>query len=134
MESALKQLVRQRADGRCEYCQIPSEYDCLTFQVDHVIAAKHGGIDDPDNLALACWSCNVRKGPNIAGVDPTNDQVVPLFHPRRQVWAEHFRWAGAELHGLTPEGRATIQVLGINLSHRVALRASLIEEGAIPPS
>lgn len=134
MESALKQFVRQRAGNQCEYCQIPSEYDRLTFQIDHVIATKHGGTDAPENLALACWSCNVRKGPNIAGVDPHTSSMAPLFHPRRHVWSNHFRWAGAELQGVTPEGRATIHVLGINLSHRVALRASLIEEGVFPSS
>jgi hypothetical protein len=133
MDSALKKLVRDRAGDRCEYCQISSQHDSLTFQIDHIIATKHLGTDDPENLALACWSCNVRKGPNVAGIDSITKQMAALFHPRCQVWSKHFRWTGPELLGLTPEGRVTIQVLGINLSHRVALRASLIEEGVFPP-
>jgi 5-methylcytosine-specific restriction endonuclease McrA len=33
--------------------------------VDHVIPLKHGGLDVPENLALAHWICNVRKGSRL---------------------------------------------------------------------
>jgi hypothetical protein len=32
-----------RAAGRCEYCQIPQDFDVRPFQVDHIRAAKHRG-------------------------------------------------------------------------------------------
>jgi hypothetical protein len=43
-----------------------------------------------DNLALACWTCNLKKGPNLSGVDPMTGQVAALFNPRDDEWAEHF--------------------------------------------
>jgi len=36
------------------------------------------------------------------------------------------------LHGLTPVGRTTIEVLAINALDRVAAREALIEEGEFP--
>ena len=133
MSSPFLNLVFARASGRCEYCQIPSAYDPLPFQVDHIIARKHGGLDEPDNLALACFSCNNHKGPNIAGVDPETGHITRLFHPRRDTWGEHFLWDGGVLVGLTHIGRTTIRVLAINLDHRVTLREALVLEGVFPP-
>jgi hypothetical protein len=43
MKAALEQLVWERANGRCEYCQMSQEFDVLTFEVDHIIAQKHRG-------------------------------------------------------------------------------------------
>lgn len=111
---------------------MPQRYDALPFQVDHVIARKHGGGDEPENLALSCFNCNSFKGPNVAGVDPETGQVAPLSHPRRDVWDEHFRWDGPRLAGLTPQGRATVAVLAINLAERVEHRRLLIESGELP--
>lgn len=134
MAGTLHRDVWRRAHARCEYCQMPQRYDPLPFQLDHVVARVHGGPTESDNLALACVACNRHKGPNLAGRDPGTGRIVTLFHPRREVWTRHFVWRGALLAGRTPRGRATIEVLGINLPHRVALRATLIEEGGFPPS
>jgi 5-methylcytosine-specific restriction endonuclease McrA len=109
------------------------EWDPLPFEIDHIIARKHNGPTSSENLALACFSCNNHKGPNIAGIDPDTNHVTPLFHPRRDVWQEHFIWHGPELVGRTPVGRVTIAVLAINLPYRVALRRALMEEGVFPP-
>jgi hypothetical protein len=38
MKRSLIRRVRHAAGARCEYCHIPSEFDPLPFQVDHVIA------------------------------------------------------------------------------------------------
>src|SRR5207247_1893881 len=89
----------------------------------------HHGQTNETNLALACYHCNSAKGPNIAGIDPISGIVSPLYHPRHDAWHEHFERHGAWLFGRTPQGRATIQVLGINEPDAVSLRESLIEEG-----
>jgi hypothetical protein len=52
-----------------------------------------------------------------------------LFHPRTDIWRDHFRWNGAELIGLTDVARATIEVLAINAPFQIAARSALIEEG-----
>jgi hypothetical protein len=59
-------------------------------------------------------------------------QIVPLFNPRTDRWADHFRWDGPLLAGISAAARATIEVLEINHPVRVALRESLIAEGVFP--
>lgn len=101
----------------------------MPFQVDHIIAQKHRGDSQEKNLAFACLRCNSRKGPNVAGVDPVDGQITPLFHPRHDVWQDHFEWKGAWLFGRTARARTTIHVLGINDAEMVQARASMMTEG-----
>lgn len=91
----LEQRVRKRAAGLCEYCQLPQSAYPLPFQIDHVIARQHGGKTQSNNLALACPRRTRSKGPNIAGFDPASWKISPLFHPRRDLWSDHFRWREA---------------------------------------
>lgn len=134
MQRALRDLVWLRAGSCCEYCLMPAELDEATFEIDHIVAQKHDGPTQADNLALACFACNNHKGPNLSGIDPITNAQAALFHPRKDRWDDHFRYAEAFLVGLTPAGRATIRVLEINAPHRVSHRAALIEEGVFPPS
>lgn len=129
MDDVLFQLVRRRAKHRCEYCLLPEEYSVLPFEIDHIIAIKHGGITDSLNLAYSCYYDNSFKGPNIAGIDPKTAKITGLYHPRRHRWNVHFRWKGAELVGRTAIGRTTIAVLMINHPLRVDQRQALIEAG-----
>jgi hypothetical protein len=132
MNASLRQAVRQRARRRCEYCHLPETDAPFTgFQIEHVIARQHGGETVLSNLAFACHRCNLFKGPNLAGIDPETKQIVKLFHPRRMKWALHFRWVGPLLVGRTATGRATVAVLNINESDRVALRRSLLEDNVL---
>ncbi len=108
---------------------MPHPHYRLPFQVDHIIARQHGGATVSDNLALACFHCNRFKGPNIAGLDPYSGKLVRLFHPRTDLWDEHFRAEGIHLFGKTPIGRATIQVLAMNAPDLLLLRLELSEEG-----
>lgn len=133
MDRVLREEVWWRAASRCEYCQMPQSFIDAVHEVDHVIAEKHHGATTLENLALACFHCNNHKGPNIAGLDPATGQLTRLFHPREDLWDEHFRWNGPLLMGLTPIGRVTVDVLAINLTHRVLHRMGLIEEGVFPP-
>lgn len=132
MDRSLEELVWRRARSRCEYCQTPQGGDLVPFEIDHIIAVKHRGPTIAGNLALACFACNNYKGPNIAGIDPVSSAIVRLFHPRRHSWHRHFRWEGPRLLGRTAIGRATVDVLEINLPRRVAHRRGLIEEGVLP--
>lgn len=134
MDQALDHKVRQRANEICEYCRMPQAFYRQRFPIDHVIARQHGGTTIEENLALCCPSCNRYKGPNVAGIDAVTGQLVPLFHPRKDRWNEHFHWQGARLIGLTPLGRTTIAVLNINNGKYVSTRESLIAEGVFPPA
>ncbi|HTN83623.1 MAG TPA: HNH endonuclease signature motif containing protein [Sorangium sp.] len=132
MDTSLVALVTQRAKAVCEYCQLPQPLSSIPFEIDHIIAQKHGGVTVPENLGFACFYCNSYKGPNIAGIDPESGRIVRLYHPRKDRWSKHFRWDGPLLVGSSAIGRATIAVLAINHPDAVALRASLIEEGVFP--
>ena len=128
-----KQQVWERAQGCCEYCQMPQENDVRPFQLDHIRAQKHRGQTTTLNLCLACFDCNIFKSSNPAGFDPKTDKLHPLFNPRRQSWSRHFRWVGATLKGKTAIGRTTIEVLRINDPLRSQHRKALIELGVFPP-
>jgi 5-methylcytosine-specific restriction endonuclease McrA len=59
VSAALRRLVYDRAKGACEYCWMPEIAVLVSHEVDHVIAEKHGGSTDKDNLALSCTVCNI---------------------------------------------------------------------------
>jgi hypothetical protein len=132
MNAPLIRLIWERAQGRCEYCQVGQEFERITFEIDHIISQKHEGPTIAENLALSCPHCNVFKGSDISGLDPRTGKLTPLFHPRRQKWSRHFRWEGPYLRGRTASGRVTVSLLKINDAFRVELRGELIEEGVFP--
>lgn len=71
MDTTVRDLVRRRAGECCEYCRLKQEHlPFVTFHVEHIIPHKHGGNDDPSNLAMACDRCNAHKGVNLTGIDP----------------------------------------------------------------
>jgi hypothetical protein len=134
MDASTRELVWDRAGGRCEFCRIHQDDEPFyRLHIDHVVAKQHGGMDDPDNLALACHHDNEHKGTNLSGVDPETGKVVRLFHPRRQRWSRHFRFEGPVIVGRTQCGRATVAVLALNAPDRVELRAALIAADEFPP-
>jgi hypothetical protein len=62
-------------------------------------------------------------------------QRVPLFHPRRNRWHEHFEWSAdlTLMIGLTPTGRATIAAMDLNRFGVVNLRRLLLLINEHPP-
>ena len=125
MTPALRQLVRDRAAGRCEYCLIRQDADpLLAFHIEHIVPRQHGGATVDANLALSCHHCNLHKSPNLTAIDPDTRSVVPLFHPRQETWAEHFLLQGPLVLGLTATGRATVRLMRMNDPQRLRLRAA----------
>ncbi len=127
MNVSNRRLVQQRAGFRCEYCHIHEDDEPYTFRLEHIVASKHAGVHSLSNLAWSCQSCNLAKGSNLAG--RLHDEIVPLFHPRRQQWKRHFQWQGPMLVGKTKCGRVTIHVLIINIEERVRLRTIFMAAG-----
>jgi hypothetical protein len=128
-----KQAVRERAGGCCEYCRLALISKTVPFHIDHIVPVKHDGTDDVENLCLACYNCNAYKSHDLTGFDPTTGEIARLYHPRMQVWSEHFTLQDAmRIIGLTSEGRTTVRVLQINLDERVESRQALAEIGEYP--
>jgi hypothetical protein len=130
LTAALRQQVRGRAEGRCEYCLLAEVDAHLPHEADHIIAEKHRGATRLENLALACFDCNRFKGSNIASIDPMGGELVPLFNPRKHNWTDHFDVRGGEIIPLTAVGRVTEIILRLNLRNRVEVREILAEIGA----
>jgi hypothetical protein len=118
----LRRQVIERAGNRCEYCLLPAGIAFFPHEVDHVIAEKHGGNTKIDNLAFSCWRCNRHKGSDLGSFDPETKEFSLLFNPRTQDWTEHFAVQEEHIVGMTPEGRTTISLLGLNSDERLIER------------
>ncbi|WP_165226173.1 HNH endonuclease [Aquisphaera insulae] len=132
MDVATRTTIWERAGGRCEYCRISQEHVEISHHIEHIVARKHGGIDDPSNLCVACARCNLFKGSDLVGIDPDTGRIELLFDPRNQSWAEHFELRGPLILGRTATGRTTVRVLSMNAGQRLQFRAALIARGLYP--
>ena len=130
----LREFVRQRARGRCEYCQLHEDDSGLRHQPDHVIAIKHRGPTVESNLAYSCAMCNSFKGTDLSSVDSATGSLVRLFNPRLDDWPTHFEIIGGRIVGLTPEGRVTVELLQMNRPDMVQLRRFLAAAGRFSKS
>uniref|UniRef100_UPI004056FFA9 HNH endonuclease n=1 Tax=Candidatus Electrothrix sp. TaxID=2170559 RepID=UPI004056FFA9 len=125
---ALRTLVYKRAKAACEYCLIPEMITFAPHQIDHIIAEKHSGETQQNNLALACILCNKYKGSDIASVDPATGNIVALYNPRQDSWEEHFHLEkNGNIQPLTGIGRGTLQLLRFNTPERISERRLLYE-------
>ena len=89
----------------------------FTYHVEHIIARRHGGGDNSENLAFACYHCNLHKGPDLSGIDQESGALVRLFNPREDKWDDHFEQNGVVIAGRTAIGRATIGLLKRSFWH-----------------
>ena len=132
----LQEQVRKRAHFLCEYCHTSEIWQYSRFTVDHIIPVSRGGTDTQENLALACFHCNRRKGRRVAALDPDSGEEVSLFHPRQRLWREHFIWSTDKLYliGLTSIGRATVKALELNRERAIRIRAADVAVERHPPT
>lgn len=86
MDTSPIEQVWRRANSTCEYCRVRQQYDLPKFQVDHIIARKHGGTDDLYNLFREHHA----------------SQAKTVSTPRQR--------RAAELHGLSRQKRRGRQV------------------------
>ncbi len=133
IDAALRELVRTRAVGLCEYCRISERFTLAEHEIDHIIALKHGGQTVAENLALCCAICNRYKGSDIASIDPEAGQLAPLFHPRIDRWDDHYRLQNGEILARTSTGRVTVRLLQMNRSTRIRERQLLQDGSRISP-
>ncbi len=127
--AALRLSVADRSGFRCEYCRLPEVLGIYPFEVDHIVAIRHGGSTTIDNLAYCCLRCNRQKGTDLTTHLPGTEQIVRLYHPRKDVWNEHFEVVEGAIYGKTDIGEATAWLLTFNTPERVIGRKLLVESG-----
>ena len=134
--SELRQKISHLFRYRCSYCQTQQELTGAMLTIDHIIPESLGGKTMAENLCLACWDCNRIKHNRVAAVDPLTSRTIPLFHPQRQHWSEHFSWdnQGIRIVGQTPTGRATVLALRLNRRSLVQARRKWVQAGWHPPN
>ncbi len=126
--------IAQRADHRCEYCKAPEVVFNFPFEVEHIIPVSRQGSHDAANLALACRSCNLRKGNRISGFSSHSNTEVRFFHPREDQWGDHFQInvVSGEVIGVTPIGEVTVESLEMNSPAQVVARQLWIRLNLFP--
>jgi hypothetical protein len=132
INEALRSEVAGRAQQRCEYCCIHEKDTGFRHQVDHIVSRKHGGKSTGENLAYACVLCNRSKGADVASVNEESGEIVRLFHPRRDSWADHFRLDASLIRARSEVGAVTLELLRFNAPERLAERGLLQTLGSYP--
>jgi hypothetical protein len=109
-----------------------SESLSLGCQVDHIISLKHGGPTAADNLAYACVFCNLQKGTDLGSIVWRTGELVRLFNPRRDRWADNFRLNEAVIEPITDIGEVTARILQFNSKERIEERQFFIRTSRYP--
>jgi hypothetical protein len=131
-----KDFIRQLAYRCCEYCQSQEAYSTQNFSMEHIIPSHLGGSNEIDNLALCCQGCNNHKFTKVGLFDKVMNEFIPFFHPRQDIWTEHFNWSEdfMLIIPLTKKGEVTLEVLKMNRQQVVNWRMAILSIGKHPPS
>lgn len=129
---ALRALVAQRANHRCEYCCLPADKSYFAFHIDHIVSLKHGGETEANNLAYTCAICNLNKGSDVATFLDDRKTAVRFYNPRIEQWREHFRIESTGLlSAQTDIAAATIKVLDLNHPDAIIERREMLRLGLL---
>jgi hypothetical protein len=131
----LQRHIRHQFENVCAYCHTAEALTATAFEIEHIIPRSQGGETSFENLCLSCPMCNRYKSTRSTAIDPLTQATVPLFHPQRDVWSDHFEWHAddTELRGSTPIGRATVQSLKMNRPSLVRVRRMWVAMDEHPP-
>ncbi len=117
--NTLRKQIAIRAGFCCEYCLLPEDLALFPFEVDHIVAIRHGGETLSDNLAYCCSRCNRNKGTDLATVLMEEKILVRIFNPRLDIWQEHFIVEEGSIYPKTKIGQATDKLLNFNTPERI---------------
>lgn len=132
----LARRVRMRFANCCAYCRTAEALSVASFEIEHIVPRSAGGGTIYENVCLSCPMCNRWKSDRTMAADSVTQQDVPLFHPQRDTWSDHFAWNAdsTALIGVTPTGRATIGLLRMNRAAMTRLRRMWVALGEHPPT
>jgi hypothetical protein len=135
-DARTRRLVAERARFRCEYCLTPAGIVPSPFSSEHVLPRSKGGDHALENLSFSYQGCNGHKAAKTIALDPATGKTVSLFHPRQQVWSDHFGWVadGTRIEGRSAIGRATVLALQLNRTGLENLRRLMVLADIHPSS
>ena len=82
---------------------------------------------DETTTDLITLQKDAQRVANLAGIAPDTGALTRLFHPRTDVWEEHFRLdENGQILGLTAIGRTTAYVLDMNSEIRIHIRQEIL--------
>ena len=110
ISAEIRRLVAERAGRRCEYCLIHEDDTFWGCEVDHIISKKHGGSNEPENLAYACLFCNRHKGTDIGSIHLTTGKLMRFYNPRKDRLSNHFQLKDVIIEPLTGIGEVTVRL------------------------
>ena len=132
ISAEIRRKVAARANGVCEYCKLPDTIYLTSHHIDHIYSEKAGGQTLLSNLAYCCQECNRYKGANIAYYVASADLVVTVFHPRNDIWVDHFRiLSNGMIDPIDLTGEATVELLRLNSPAKISERLFLLELGEL---
>lgn len=133
--AAIRRAVAHRAFNICEYCLIHEADTFFGCEIEHIIAKKHGGPTNLENLAYACVLCNRNKGSDISSIDEAG-RISGLFNPRLDHWSAHFEFDAItfRISAKSSAGSATVRILDLNHADRLLERENLCAAGRYPPA
>jgi HNH endonuclease len=131
----LRNRIRENDRDRCSYCLTTELNSGSRMVFDHIHPRAKGGETSFENVCLACRACNGYKSDSVEALDSITNLPVPLFHPRRQIWQDHFEWIqnDTEIQGKTAVGRVTVAILQMNHGAIVVTRQRWVAVGWHPP-
>ena len=135
VSARLQSRIRDQFSNCCAYCQTAESLTVSTFEFEHIVPSSAGGPTVFENLCLSCPTCNRSKAVRTVAPDPATQEMVPLFHPQRERWEDHFAWNehATEINALTPTGRATVALLKMNRPQLIRMRRLWGAMGEHPP-
>lgn len=133
---SVREFIKNRAEGRCEYCQWFEDYTPGPFNIEHILPSVQGGTDSLENLAFSCSGCNGHKSVRTSVFDENTGNYILIYNPQMQIWHEHFTWDSTKtkILGRTLTGEKTVELLQMNRPKLVRLRRAFIALGLHPPT
>ena len=91
MESFPNQYIFERDNYTCQYCGRSGasnfdEWNQAWFAIDHVKPKKHDGSNNPDNLVVACHTCNSVKGSDMCNSVEEGKEIIKRKNKVRKEW------------------------------------------------
>jgi hypothetical protein len=127
----LVQQVRARAQNRCECAGF--HFRTTGFRSISITSSRGSTAEAQKPITWLSVAFTATATRVLISHDTKTGDVVRLFHPRKDVWSEHFQLDGAVVAGMTAIGRATVHLLAMNEPEFLAARQALIRERAWLP-